>query len=211
MNLDNIDVEEINVNQIQEIHYQRLKKRVGVFDKVLKQCYRVIKQTVSKEEQWCIYTIPEIMFGNPLYNIPDCANYIYRSLKKNGFTVKYIFPNHLVIMWSYKNSGRAMLEYPTVDNPGSSITTTLKSLPPSQNKNSGGRGGIGYGSGSGVSRSGGGFGSGNSVSSSTNNQSNIGIDIFKRNNNNNRNLNQSNTHSTKEFKPSGMFLFNKKR
>lgn len=191
MNLNNSDIEEINVNQIQEIHYQRLKKRVDIFDKVLKQCYQVIKQAVSKEDEWCIYTIPEIMFGNPLYKIPDCANYIYRSLKKNGFNVKYIFPNYLVIIWSYKNNRQAMLDYPII-TPQQSINNTMKSytqpyaqsyiqpnvqsyaLPAPPIKK--------------VEKS-------NS------------IDILKKCAN--RESNKI-THSTKEFRPSGMFLFNKK-
>lgn len=192
MDLNDINVDEINVNQIQEIHYQRLKKRVDVFDKVLKQCYRVIKQTVAKEEQWCIYTIPEIMFGNPLYKIPDCANYIYRSLRKNGFTVKYIFPNHLVIMWSYKRSGQDMLEYPTVTQQQSGYggsggyvraqprAESIRALPAPP------------------------------IRKAEESKPAIGIDILKRGAGNGGGGHKM-THSTKEFRPSGMFLFNKKR
>lgn len=188
MNLNDTSVEEINVNQIQEIHYQRLKKRVDVFDNVLKKCYRVIRQTVSREDQWCIYTIPEIIFGNPLYKIPDCANYLYRNLRKNGFTVKYIFPNHLVIMWSYKGNNRAMIDYPTVSGQQpqqqsyyvrAQTQEQIRALPapPIRREES---------------------------------KPAIGIDILKRGVGGNRGS-QKMTHSTKEFRPSGMFLFNKKR
>lgn len=187
--MDLNDTDEINVNQIQEIHYQRLKKRIDVFEKVLKQCYRVIKQAVLKEEKWCIYTIPEIIFGNPLYKIPDCANYIYRSLIKNGFTVKYIFPNHLVIIWSYKKNGQKLLGYPTVTQNHNiynnktikhESVSSLKTLPQRQPQPI-------------------------KQNTSPNKNTIIDLDIIKRGSNN------KTTHSTKEFKPSGMFLFNKKK
>ena len=190
MNLNETNMEEINVNQIQEIHYQRLRKRVDVFAKGLKQCYRVIRQSVEREDQWCIYTILEIIFGNPLYKIPDCANYVYRNLKKNGFTVKYIFPNHLVIMWSYKGNKKAMIDYPLVSQQqrmGTQSQEPIRALPAPPLKR--------------VEES----------------KPNIGIDILKRGSGGGRGVRGPSgggvrtTNSTKEFRPSGMFLFNKKR
>lgn len=206
--------EEISVSQIQEIHYNKLKKRVDLFDKPLKQCYRVIRQAVSREETYCMYTIPEIIFGNPLYNIPDCANYIYRSLRKNGFDVKYLFPNHLIIIWTYKNSSRKMIDYPIqlsnqsmIGGGGAGNSTPIQALPPPapvinntvaavQAKR--------------------GRGSGNSVRGG--NGGGVGIEIFKRNSfgsdrgggeSGGRSLGGINT--TKEYRPTGSFLFTKKK
>lgn len=102
---------QITVSEIQEIHYERLKKRVEVFEKVLANCYKVIRHNVKKESEWAVFRIPEIIFGYPLYNIPDCANYIYRALRKNGFTVKYVFPNFILIFWSYRKKELPALQY----------------------------------------------------------------------------------------------------
>jgi hypothetical protein len=105
-------INEISVSEIQDIHYKRLKKRVTIFDSVLAKCYKVIKQAVSREDEYAVFEIPEIIFGVPLYKIPDCANYIYRNLRKNQFNVKYVFPNYLIIFWSYrKQDERNLLEY----------------------------------------------------------------------------------------------------
>lgn len=210
--------EEISVSQIQEIHYNKLKKRVDLFDKPLKQCYRVIRQAVSREETYCMYTIPEIIFGNPLYNIPDCANYIYRSLRKNGFDVKYLFPNHLIIIWTYKNSSNNMIDYPVKLSNQNMIGC-------------GGRGGVGNSTPSqalpppapvvnnivAAVQTKRGRGSGNSVRGG-NSGGNVGIEIFKRNSfgsdkgggeSGGRSLSGINT--TKEYRPTGSFLFTKKK
>lgn len=105
-------INEISVSEIQDIHYKRLKKRVTIFDSVLSKCYKVIKQAVSREDEYAVFEIPEIIFGVPLYKIPDCANYIYRNLRKNQFNVKYVFPNYLIIFWNYRKQDESnLLEY----------------------------------------------------------------------------------------------------
>lgn len=202
--MDN-NCEEISVSQIQEMHYNKLKKRVNLFDKPLKQCYRVIRQAVSHEETYCMYTIPEIIFGNPLYNIPDCANYIYRSLRKNGFEVKYLFPNHLIIIWSYKNNSRKMIDYPAQPSNQNIIgreekRENITPLPVVNNVVSAIQ----------AKKS---RGSGNSVR-----DGNVGIEIFKRNSfDDNKSRGDKNFRSlgginnTNEYRPTGSFLFTKKR
>ena len=140
-------INEISVSEIQDIHYKRLKKRVTIFDSVLSKCYKVIKQAVSREDEYAVFEIPEIIFGVPLYKIPDCANYIYRNLRKNQFNVKYVFPNYLIIFWNYRKQDELNLleykkpepqplpqPYPQQQKPQQRGIDILKSFSPPQRK-----------------------------------------------------------------------------
>ncbi len=69
------------------------------FDKVLDKCNRLIERSVSIKNASCFYQVPEFMIGYPLYDINDCINYMYGILTKNGFLVKYYFPNVFYISW----------------------------------------------------------------------------------------------------------------
>ena len=69
------------------------------FDDILLQIHRRIKYHAELEQTFCIYSIPEFIFGIPLYNINDLKNYIMNTLKKNGFKILYFHPNTLFISW----------------------------------------------------------------------------------------------------------------
>tara|TARA_Y100000590_G_C15682930_1_gene1000492 strand:- start:776 stop:1249 length:474 start_codon:yes stop_codon:yes gene_type:complete len=77
----------------------RERERLEHFKNILKRCHRRIKIVSDKMETSCYFVIPEIVFGIPLYNNTECANFLVESLRNNGFIVNYIHPNLLYISW----------------------------------------------------------------------------------------------------------------
>ena len=76
-------------------------KQLAIFNKILNRVQKRI-QTVSRTKQsdkhiW--FTIPEYLFGEPVYDKGDCTAYLVTKLEENGFDVKYMHPNTLFVSW----------------------------------------------------------------------------------------------------------------
>ncbi|KAG1667159.1 hypothetical protein FOA52_004154 [Chlamydomonas sp. UWO 241] len=83
----------------------RQQRRHEAFEAVLDQCNRRIAQYVEvlKNTRACVFEVPDVAIGFPLYNLNDCIGYVKSSLVANGFSVEYIFPRFLVIHWDPPN------------------------------------------------------------------------------------------------------------
>jgi hypothetical protein len=89
----------LNINELYDTINNKNSSRLKKFDDILLQIHRRIKYHAELEQTFCIYSIPEFIFGIPLYNINDLKNYIMNTLKKNGFKILYFHPNTLFISW----------------------------------------------------------------------------------------------------------------
>lgn len=85
----------------QEINNKKIKK-LETFDSILKKCHTRILYNSKLERTYCFFSIPEFIFGVPLYDINDLTKYIINSLVSNGFKVKYFDPNVIFITWNDK-------------------------------------------------------------------------------------------------------------
>ena len=93
----------LNINDLYDSINNKNFKRLKKFDDILVQIHRRIKYHAELEQTFCIYVIPEFIFGIPLYNINDLKNYIMETLKKNGFKLMYFHPNTIFISWDVAN------------------------------------------------------------------------------------------------------------
>ena len=75
----------LNINDLYDSINNKNYKRLKKFDDILLQIHRRIKYHADLEQTFCLYSIPEFIFGTPLYNINDLKKYIMDTLKKNGF------------------------------------------------------------------------------------------------------------------------------
>lgn len=79
------------------------KMRVSeCYDKVLEICHKKIKTGADKQKLNCIIEVPSYVVGYPIFDYNKCIEYVYESLKKNGFLVKYYFPKYLYISWDFE-------------------------------------------------------------------------------------------------------------
>lgn len=101
--LENDDnfVEKINIDELYEKKRHYDMGKLELFNKILNRIHVRIKTTSRQKlnEQFCWFIVPEIIIGVPKYDQSNCIAYLMDKLKDNGFDIKYIHPNTLLISW----------------------------------------------------------------------------------------------------------------
>lgn len=93
LNLDDLFKQSEVENNVKENTYKKILNRVHTKIKYVSR--------IKNNKQFCMFVIPEFILGMPLYNHSACTAYILEKLKKNGFKVKYTYPNLLFIYWGH--------------------------------------------------------------------------------------------------------------
>lgn len=95
-------VGKVNIDELYEKNKMRNLKQLSIFNKILNRIHTRIKVTGrnkhSDKHIW--FTVPEYLFGEPVYDKGDCIAYLVHKLQDNGFLVKYLHPNTLFVCWS---------------------------------------------------------------------------------------------------------------
>jgi len=63
--------------------------------------HKRITQTgrIKSNDKHIWFTVPEYIFGEPVYDNAECVAYIVSKLESNGFFIKYVHPNTLFVSW----------------------------------------------------------------------------------------------------------------
>jgi len=128
----------VNMVYLQKKHNAKLRTRLEIYDKILNRIYNRIDIASNVDNTYCIFDIPEYIYGFPIYNINSCADYLIKKLMSNGFDVKFIKPNILYIYWYYNSTINCIsplmnvpytgeITYPDAMEPKQ---TSLHALPP---------------------------------------------------------------------------------
>jgi len=92
----------VNIDELYEKKQQRDLKQLSIFNKILNRIHKRIKFTsrnrVNDKHIW--FTVPEYIFGEPIYDQGECIGYLFNKLEENGFHVRYIHPNTLFVSWN---------------------------------------------------------------------------------------------------------------
>lgn len=98
---DDDSIRKINIDDLYEKQQKRDLKQVSIFNKLLNRIYTRIEVTgkTKKNDKHVWFTVPEYIFGEPVYNKGDCIAYIMAKLEENGFQVNYMHPNTLFVSW----------------------------------------------------------------------------------------------------------------
>ena len=102
--LDDVDdfSDKINLDELYEKKKQADLQQLNTFNKILQRIHSRVKFiSRQKKEQYCFFIVPEIIIGIPKYDHAECVAYLFTKLESNGFQVKYIHPNMLVISWGH--------------------------------------------------------------------------------------------------------------
>lgn len=89
----------INIFNLHKSQRVKKKNRIKYYKKVLEKCIKKIKLVAEKAETNLLYTIPNIVIGIPLYDKEECAQYLVKILKAQGFMVVFMKPNIIFISW----------------------------------------------------------------------------------------------------------------
>ena len=100
-NNDDESKRKINIDDLYERKQQRDLKQLNIFNKILNRVHKRITVTARNKpnETHIWFTVPEYIFGEPIYDKGDCTGYIVADLEKSGFYVRYIHPNTLFVSW----------------------------------------------------------------------------------------------------------------
>jgi hypothetical protein len=98
---DDDAVKKINIDDLYEKKQQRDLKQVSIFNKILNRIQQRIIMTGrnKRHEKHIWFTVPEYIFGEPIYDKGDCIAYVITKLEENGFFIRYMHPNTLFVSW----------------------------------------------------------------------------------------------------------------
>jgi hypothetical protein len=91
----------INIDELYEKKKQKDLKQLAIFNKILNRVHKRILHTskTKNNEMHIWFTIPEYIFGEPVYDKGDCTGYLVTKLEENGFHIRYMHPNTLFVSW----------------------------------------------------------------------------------------------------------------
>jgi hypothetical protein len=91
----------INIDDLYEKKQMRDQKQLSIFNKILHRVHKRITFTSrnKKNDKHIWFTVPEYIFGEPIYDQGDCIGYLVAKLEENGFHVRYIHPSTLFVSW----------------------------------------------------------------------------------------------------------------
>ena len=126
--------DKMNLDDLFEKKREISESKLQLYTKILNRIHVKIKMTSRQQqgkEQFCWYTIPEIMIGVARYNVEECRAYIIRKLKDNNFAIRYTHPNLIFISWQHWVPGYVRQEYKkqtgqTIDGFGNFVTDSPK-------------------------------------------------------------------------------------
>jgi hypothetical protein len=92
----------INIDELYQKKQQRDLKQLSIFKKLLNRIHKRIMFTsrAKNSDKHIWFTVPEYIFGEPLYDKGDCIGYLVSQLEDNGFHIRYIYPNTLFVSWN---------------------------------------------------------------------------------------------------------------
>ena len=91
----------INIHKLNNVRDKREIHKLEIYKLVLEKCYHKINTYSEKGHSYCFYVVPEYIFGVPRYDTLQCANFLIKILKHEGFIVSYTYPNLIFIVWEH--------------------------------------------------------------------------------------------------------------
>ena len=89
------------IDELYEKQQRRDLRQVSIFNKILNRIHHRIRITSrAKKDKHIWFTIPEYIFGEPVYKKEDCIAYIIAKLEANKFHIRYVHPNTIFVSWA---------------------------------------------------------------------------------------------------------------
>ena len=98
---DDENLRKINIDDLYEKHQRRDLKQINIFNKILNRIQNRITNVsrTKRNDKHIWFTIPEYIFGEPVYDKAECIAYVVAKLEDNGFFIRYMHPNTLFVSW----------------------------------------------------------------------------------------------------------------
>lgn len=91
----------INIRDVLKEKQNVERDRTKIFTTFLNRCIERIHKTVKTKPEitFITFSVPPIVFGMPLYDVRECIKFITSEFEKNGFEVKNLGSNTILISW----------------------------------------------------------------------------------------------------------------
>jgi len=90
---------QLNVYDLHRGMLSRRQKERECYMTVLERCYARIRRSSQAQNFSCVFEIPCVIMGMPLFDLDTCAKFVIRNLVGNGFSVEVRPPTALSISW----------------------------------------------------------------------------------------------------------------
>ena len=99
---DNDVVSKLNIDSLYEKRQKRDLKQLSIFNKILNRIHKRIDYTSKNKncnDTHIWFLVPQYLVGEPVYDKGECIGYLVSQLEQNGFFVKYVHPQTLLVRW----------------------------------------------------------------------------------------------------------------
>ena len=94
---------DISLHNIQNLYDTKQNKKKELYNKIFLRAINLIKESAQLGKNMCMYQIPELILGIPIYNVQECLLYIQGILISKKFNIVIAKPNIIFIFWQLKN------------------------------------------------------------------------------------------------------------
>jgi hypothetical protein len=92
----------LTVRDLNRFIDSKKNERCVTYHKILEKCMDKIKRCAQMEQYRCVFEVPEILIGEPLYSLKHVIEYVFDKLKNQcGMLVAFYPPRKLYISWNY--------------------------------------------------------------------------------------------------------------
>ena len=95
--------EDASLGKVNTLHYEAVflkNKLKKIYKELYSDFFEEMRKLATQGKNEYIAIVPRTYKNEKNYNIVDCIYYLIKNLKKNGFTVAYVYPVHLFIKWT---------------------------------------------------------------------------------------------------------------
>ena len=93
----------VTIRDLNRLIEAKKRERHATYNKIIEMCMSKVMRYAQEQQYNCLFDVPEIMLGEPLYKLSSAMEYVVDHLKNDaGMLVKVLPPKTLYVSWSYE-------------------------------------------------------------------------------------------------------------
>ena len=92
--------QQFTIDDLQKNRVDKEKMRQTIYRTIYAKCLSQIKYNNDRLGiTYCEYKVPSFVYGMPKYNLEQCICHLVYWLRHEGYDVRYVYPDFLIIRW----------------------------------------------------------------------------------------------------------------
>ena len=117
----------LNISELFNMRNRAESRRNETYNVILGRCHNHIRKAAKNGAMECLFEIPSIMIGYPIYDIKMAKAYCMEKLAEDGMRCKDSIGNYIVISWNPLDN---VLKKPTNTGGGSDFLSEFDLMTP---------------------------------------------------------------------------------